>query len=197
MMQFFGRFTRPVSDCISGCDTSEERKAAIAASIKPSWDFHDLTATTKYHSLVTAIHLLVQDKEVADNLAKKQEEDDEPLDVMELDEEEQAERNRLAELARIEREAQRERKRQLVADVTFESTEIELFGRRDAKSPSRRCWRMPWHKYRGRPVRDPIISLEYLEWFFTVQTSPRWIAVIGQEIERRKKLRDHVDGGAA
>ena len=93
MMQFFGRFTRPVSDCISGCDTSEERKAAIAASIKPSWDFHDLTATTKYHSLVTAIHLLVQDKEVADNLAKKQEEDDEPLDVMELDEEEQAEHN--------------------------------------------------------------------------------------------------------
>ena len=197
MMQFFGRFTRPVSDCISGCDTAEERKAAISKSIKPSWDFHDLTATTKYHSLVTAIHLLVQDKEVADNLAKNQEEDDEPLDVNNLDEEEQAERNRLADLARMEREAQRERKRQLVADVTFESTEIELFGRRDAKSPSRRCWRMPWHKYKGRPVRDPIISLEYLEWFFTVQTSARWIAVIGQEIERRKKLRDHVDGGAA
>ena len=196
MMQFFGRFTRTVSDCISGCDTAEERKAAIATSLKPSWQFHDLTATTKFHSLVTAIHLLVQDKEIADAIANKQDED-EPLDVLELDEEEKAERDRLDELARIEREAQRERKRGLVAGVTFDSQEVELFGRRDAKSPSRQCWRMPWHKYKGRPVRDPIISLEYLEWFFTVQTSARWIAVIGQEIERRKKLHEHVHGETA
>ena len=194
VMQFFGRFTRTVSDCISGCDTAEERKAAIAASLKPSWDFHDLTATTKFHSLVTAIHLLVQDKNIADAIKEKQE-DDEPLDVIELDAEEQAERDRLAELARIEREAQRERKRGLVAGVTFDSHEVELFGRRDAKSPSRQCWRMPWGKFKGRPVRDPIITSDYLEWFFTKQTTPRWIAVIGDEIERRKKLHDHVHGG--
>ena len=187
-IQQMGRATRTVDDCISGIDTPEERLAAIKASAKPTWEYHDLTATTKFHSLVTAVDLLIRDKSLAEAIKEKQA-DDEPMTLDELDAEEQAERNRLKELERLEREAEAERKRKLVLGCTFDSQTVELWDERTATSPKQRTWRFLFGQYKGRPLRDPIVELSYLEWYLTKQTRPMWIAAVSAEIERRRNKR--------
>lgn len=186
-IQMLGRGTRTVDDCLAGCSTVEERLAAIAASAKPTWTMHDLTATSQFHSPVTAIDVLARDTALVDRIKENHGEDEEEIDLDDLDEEEKAEIERLKELERAEREAERERRQGLVVGVTFESSDRDLFDSPNAKSPNIQTWRMPFGKYKGRPVRDPLISLSYLRWMFTEgNLTPRWLVVIGKEIERRE-----------
>jgi superfamily II DNA or RNA helicase len=189
-LQAIGRATRTVDDCLKDCKTAAERLAAIAASSKPVWVLHDLTATSAYHQPVTAIDVLCRDTTLIDQIKENHDEDEEEITLDDLDAEEVAELERLKELERVEREAERERRRGLVLGVTFESTDRDLFDPALAKSPKVQTWRMPFGKFRGRPVRDPLIPLSYLKWMFAEgNLTPRWLSVIGKEIERREEVK--------
>ena len=188
--QMLGRMTRTVGNCLEGCDTAEERLAAIAASVKPSWVLHDLTATSEYHTPVTAIDILCRDTELVDRIKEDHKGDDEPdeMSIDDLDAEELAEQSRLKELARLEREAERERKRKLVVGVTFDSKTRDLWDAANAKTPKVQTYRFLWGKYCGRPLRDPLVTLDYLYWYLEKQTKPMWIAAVRKEIERREQV---------
>jgi len=188
--QMLGRMTRTVGNCLEGCETAEERLAAIAASAKPSWVLHDLTATSRFHTPVTAIDILCRDTALVDRIKEGHGSDDEPdeFSVEELDAEELAERQRLEELARLEREAERERKRKLVVGVAFETRTRDLWDAADAKTPKVQTYRFLFGKYRGRPLRDPLVTLDYLYWYLSKQTKPMWVAAVQKEIDRREKI---------
>ncbi len=189
-LQAIGRATRTVDDCLAGCSTVEERLAAIAASSKPTWVLHDLTATSSYHQPITAIDVLARDTALIDRLKEQHDGDEEEISLEDLDSEELAELERLKELERAEREAERERRRGLVLGVTFESSDRDLFDPANARSPKIQTWRMPFGKFKGRIVRDPLIPLSYLKWMFAEgNLTPRWLAVIGKEIERRDQIK--------
>ena len=188
-LQAIGRATRTVDNCLAGCQTIEERLAAIAASSKPTWVLHDLTATSEFHQPITAIDVLCRDKDLIDRLKGNHDGDEEEITLEDLDAEERAELDRLKELERMEREVERNRRRGLVLEVTFDSRDRDLFDAAMAKSPKIQTWRMPFGKFRGRPVHDPIIPISYLKWMFAEgKLTPRWLAVIGREVERREKV---------
>lgn len=188
-LQAIGRATRTVDNCLAGCSTVEERLAAIAASSKPTWVLHDLTATSEYHTPITAIDVLCRDTALIDRIKENHDGDDDEITLEALDSEERAELERLQQLERMERESEKERRRGLVLEVTFDSRDRDLFDAAVAKSPKVQTWRMPFGKYRGRPVSDPIIALSYLKWMFAEgNLTPRWLAVIGREVERREKV---------
>ena len=185
-LQMLGRSTRTVDDCLVGCNTVEERLAAIAASSKPTWTMHDLTATSQYHSPITAIDVLVRDTALIDRIKENHDGDEEEIDLEELDEEEKAEIKRLKELERAEREAERERRRGVVVGVTFESSDRDLFDNPNAKSPKVQTHRFMFGKWKGFPLWDDKVPLSYLEWYMGAQSKPMWVPIIAREIERRK-----------
>ena len=188
LLQAMGRATRTVDNCLAGCNTAEERLAAIAASSKPSWIFHDLTATTEYHTLTTPIELLVRDTELVDRIKDHHKDDDEvEITLDDLDDEEKEEHRRIAELARLEKEMRRQRMKGLNIHVEYESRDRDLYEQALAKTPKVQCWHMPWGQFKGRPMRDPVISLRYLRWYYTKQTSLKWQTAVANEIARRER----------
>jgi uncharacterized protein (DUF3820 family) len=133
--------------------------------------------------------VLCRDKDLIDRLKGNHDGDEDEITLEDLDAEEQAELDRLKELERMEREVERNRRRGLVLEVTFDSRDRDLFDAAMAKSPKIQTWRMPFGKFKGRPVHDPIIAISYLKWMFAEgKLTPRWLAVIGKEIERREKV---------
>jgi superfamily II DNA or RNA helicase len=194
-MQALGRGTRALTGTLDGKHTREERLAAIAASDKPWWLWHDLTNTCRFHSPVTAIEMLLAGpRDMVQKVRESHDEegDEAPVDLEALDEEMQAEIRQHEEQERLARELEKQRRAQLVVGVTFDSRSRDLFAAPDVKTPAVRGWRMPWGKYRGRPVRDPVVPLDYLRWYLGKQSSAKWITVIGQEIERREAARPAV-----
>lgn len=136
--------------------------------------------------------LLAGPRDIVQKIREQHEGDDgdeAPVDLDDLDEEMQAEVRLHEEQERLARELEKQRRAQLVVGVTFDSRSRDLFAAPDAKTPAVRGWRMPWGKFRGRPVRDPVIPMDYLRWYLGKQTSAQWITVIAQEIERREAAR--------
>jgi|LakMenEpi03Aug12_release.lakeMendotaPanAssembly.Ray.scaffolds.fasta_scaffold22990_2 superfamily II DNA or RNA helicase len=187
-LQGLGRGTRALTGVLDGKHTAEERLAAIAASAKPDWIFHDITNTSRFHSPVTAIDMLLAGpKQIIEKI--KEENADEEVTLDELDASLQAELDALKELERLEREAEKERRKKLVVGVTFDSRSRDLFARPDAKSPKVRGYHVPFGRWRGRPLRDPAIPLSWLQWALRdAKLNAMWTAAFKQEVERREKV---------
>ncbi len=187
-LQGLGRGTRALTKVLDGKHTVEERLAAIAASAKPDWIFHDITNTSRFHSPVTAIDMLLAGpKEIIEKI--KEDKADEEVTLDELDAAVQAEMDRLKELERLEREAERERRKGLVVGVTFDSRDRDLFARPDAKSPKVRGYHVPFGRWKGRPLRDPAIPLSWLQWALReAKLNAMWTAAFKLEVERREKV---------
>ena len=186
-LQGLGRGTRALDGILNGKNTVEERLAAIAASAKPNWIFHDLTNTSRYHSPVTAIEMLMAGpKEIIDKI-KEEKGQEEAVSLAELDEA-LAEEVRLAEeQERMARELEKERRRGMVVGVTFDSHSRDLFATPDAKTPKVRGYHVPFGKYRGRPLRDPVIEIGWLKWALReARLNAMWTAAFKQEIDRRE-----------
>jgi superfamily II DNA or RNA helicase len=193
LLQAMGRATRTVDDCLAGCDTVEERLAAIAGSSKPSWIFHDLTATTEYHTLTTPIELLVRDTELVDRIKEKHADDDEvEVTLDDLDEEELEEDRRIKELARLEKEMRRQRMQGLNIRVEYESRDRDLYEQALAKTPKVQCWRFLFGQHRGRPLRDPAATVNYLRWYYSKMTRLDHQTAVANEIARREKQMQEV-----
>jgi superfamily II DNA or RNA helicase len=187
-LQGLGRGTRALTGTLDGLHTAEERLAAIAASAKPDWIFHDITNTSRFHSPVTAIEMLLSGpKEIIDKI--KEENADEEVTLDELDASLQAELDALKEMERLEREAEKERRKKLVIGVTFDSRSRDLFARPDAKTPTVRGFRVPFGRWRGRPLRDPVVPLSYLQWMLREgKLNAMWSAAVKQEVDRREAV---------
>jgi superfamily II DNA or RNA helicase len=188
-MQMLGRGTRALPGVLDGLNTVEERAAAIAASGKPNWHLHDITSTSRYHQPITAIDILMAGpKELIDKI-KDEDEGGEEQTLEELDADIQAAIDEQKELERLEREAERERRKQLVVGVTFDSRSRDLFARPDAKTPTVRGFRVPFGRWRGRPLRDPVVPLSYLQWMLREgKLNAMWSAAVKQEVDRREAV---------
>lgn len=84
--QMVGRGTRPLPGVVDGPPTAEERRAAIAASAKPSMEIIDFVGNAGRHKLVYATDILGgnYDREVVDEAEKAiRENTGKPLDVTE------------------------------------------------------------------------------------------------------------------
>lgn len=173
---------------LDGKHTVEERRAAIAASDKPDWIFHDITNTSRFHTPVTAIEMLLNGpKEIIDKI--KEEKADEEVTLDELDAAMQAELAALKELERLEREAERERRKALVIGVTFDSRDRDLFARPDVKAPAVKGFRFPFGRWKGRPLRDPAVPLTYIQWLVRDgKLNAMWSCAMKQELDRREKV---------
>ena len=187
-LQGLGRGTRALTDTLKGKNTAEERLAAIAASAKPDWIFHDITNTSRFHSPVTAIDMLMAGpKEIIDKI--KEESADEEVTLDELDASLQAEMAALKEMERLEREAERERRKACVVGVTFDSRSRDLFARPDAKAPAVRGYHVPFGRWKRRPLRDPAIPLSWLQWALReAKLNAMWTMAFKQEVERRERV---------
>ena len=123
--QMVGRSTRPLPGVVDGPESAEERRAAIAASAKPSCLVVDFVGNAGKHKLVTSADILggkvsEEAQELAMTRARKA---GKPVNMAQaLDEAEadlkQQEQERLAEAAR---------RAQLVATARFSTEEVDPF----------------------------------------------------------------------
>lgn len=185
-VQMVGRATRTW-----GCDIDAERdadgrKRAIANSPKPHFIVHDLTDSSRCHKLVSAIDILASQPRGIMAKVKRRAEDEE----MTADEIDAAVAEELAaeqEAARLEREAERKRRAQLIVGVEFGSEDRDPFANPDRDQAKRREFRMPFGKYRGVPLRSSAIPTSYLEWAFREgRLNPMWQKAIGSELHNRR-----------
>lgn len=188
-MQMLGRGTRALPGVLDGLKTVEERAAAIAASAKPHWHLHDITSTARYHQPITAIDILMAGPKELIEKVKDEDEGGEEQTIEELEADVQAAIDEQKELERLEREAERERRKKLVIGVTFDSRSRDLFARPDAKTPTVKGYRVPFGRWRGRPLRDPVVPLSYLQWMLREgKLNAMWSAAVKQEVDRREAV---------
>jgi hypothetical protein len=75
----------------------------------------------------------------------------------------------------------------MVVGVTFDSHSRDLFATPDAKTPKVRGYHVPFGKYRGRPLRDPVIEIGWLKWALReARLNAMWTTAFKQEIDRRE-----------
>lgn len=189
--QMIGRGTRTLPGVIDGLETPDQRKAAIAASQKPSFVIHDITDSSRCHQLCTAIDVLSeQTKAIKVKVRDKAEEE---VSLEEIDAAVAAEVAAEQEIARLEREAERKRRAALVVGVEFGVEDRDPFAAGDRKSPRRQTWRMPFGKYKGQPLDSDVIPTSYLDWMLREgKLTPMWRNVIEAAVARResKKILD-------
>lgn len=183
--QMVGRGTRSLEGVIDGLDTAEERKAAIAASAKPSFVIHDITDSSRCHKLCSALDVLSEQTGTAKaKVVKKLEEQEAGLEEIDQAVADEMEAERKA--AQIHREAERKRRSRLVVGVEFGSEDRDPFADPDRDSPHRKEWRCPFgKKWRGQPMR--IVEKGWIEWALReAKLTPMWRRVFTDELNRRK-----------
>jgi superfamily II DNA or RNA helicase len=183
--QMVGRGTRVLPGVIDGLETAEERKAAIAASQKPSFFIHDLTDSSRCHQLCSAIDVL-SGQTKAIKVKVRDQATEEEMGLEEIDAAVAAEMAAEAEIARLEREAERRRRAALVVGVEFGSEGRDPFAQPDRKYAKRQVWRMPFGKFKGQPLDSNVIPTSYLEWVLReAKLSPMWRQAVESAVGRR------------
>jgi len=183
-VQTIGRGTRTLDGVLEHNMNLEQRLAAIAASAKPCFTVHDITDSSRHHRLCSCIDVMASPdaKPEAIQRVKKRAEKEgiTDVDAAVLEEE-----KRLQDEARQKREIERERRRKVVTGVKFSSYERDLFQDGDRDSPNRREWRMPFGKYRGKPMR--IVPDSYLEWMLRASNlNSFWKSVVSDHLNQRQ-----------
>lgn len=188
--QMVGRGTRTLPGVIDGLETPEQRRAAIAASPKPSFVIHDLTDSSRCHQLCSAIDVLSEQSKPLKN--KVRDKAEEEMGLEEIDAAVAAEVAAEQEIARLEREAERKRRAALVVGVEFGVEDRDPFAAGDRTSPRRQAWRMPFGKYKGQPLDSDVIPTSYLEWMLREgKLTPMWRQVIEAAVKRRGQVEFH------
>lgn len=192
--QVIGRGTRVLKGVIDGLETAEARKAAIAKSAKPYFVVHDLTDSSRCHKLCSALDVLAAGGsksarvKVRDSIEKE-------TTLEEIDAAVAAEMAAEKELHRLNREAERKRRASIVVGVEFGTDKRDPFANAEREKAKRKCWRMPFGKYKGQPVDSPTIPDSYLYWMLSEgNLNDMWRGVVKAAVQRR---RDKPKEGAA
>lgn len=137
--QMIGRTTRALPGVVDGPETPEARKAAIAASAKPSCLVVDFVGNSGKHKLMTSADILggKVSEEAVERAIKKAQEDGKAIRMDELLDRSEEEIRAEIEKRRIEEEA---RKAKLVARVKFQTQTISPFEAFDLQPVKERGW---------------------------------------------------------
>lgn len=185
--QIFGRGTRPLEGVVDfDGSTADSRRAAIAASAKPTFKFTDLADNSMEHRIVTAVDVLAGEDTLVGGQRPKSApwEDEEPTaeqiakhakdiqreagkagEPRSLDEILEEARGRARK--QLEQEAaQRARRAAVKAEARYKRISVDPL---DRDAPTAPCAsrmpgkaRFPFGKYRGEPVSS--IPTSYLNW---------------------------------
>lgn len=138
--QMAGRILRPLPNIVDHLGTPDERKNAIAESVKPSALIIDFVGNSGRHKLITSADILGGNvsEEAIELAARKARESGMPLRMNEELDEAEAELRRQDEIRRRQEE---ERKSRLVARVKYNTQSIDPFNAFDLELPGReRGW---------------------------------------------------------
>ena len=181
--QMLGRCTRTLDGVLEGHDTPEARKEAIAASAKPHFVVHDITDSSRCHKLCSALDVL-SDQNMELKAKVKAKTEDKEVSLEEIDQAVAAEIEAEREAKRLQREAERKRRSRLVLGVEWASEDRDPFSSPDRDAPSRRCWRFPFGRHKGQPIRS--IEKSYLQWALReARLNPLWRRIVTDELKRR------------
>jgi superfamily II DNA or RNA helicase len=183
--QMVGRGTRTLAGVIDGLATAEERKAAIAASAKPSFVIHDITDSSRCHKLCSALDVLSEQTGTAKAKVTQQLEEEE-VGLEEIDKAVADEMEAERQQAKLHREAERKRRERLVVGVEWDSEDRDPFADPDREDARRREWRCPFgKKWRGQPMK--VVDQGWIEWALReAKLTPMWRKVFTEELDRRK-----------
>lgn len=185
-MQVLGRGTRSLTDTLKPGMNLDERLAAIAASAKPTWAMHDITSTVRFHEPITAIDILMAGSKEIIQKVKEKDDGDEGKTIDQLDADIAEAIAEQEAMEKLLREEEKLRRREMVIGVTFDSESRDLFARADAKTPSVRCYRVLFGKYKGQPLHSTEVPDSYLAWAIEkARLTPFWMQVYKQELEKR------------
>jgi len=182
-VQMVGRGTRSFGCDIDTPETPEARKAAIAASPKPSFVIHDITDSSRCNKLCSALDVLSdQTGTIKQRVAKKMEDSEVSLD--EIDQAVLAEIEAERTAKRLEKEAERNRRKKVVLGVEWASEDRDPFADPDRAAPSGRTWRFPFGRWKGQPLRA--VDEGYLRWAIReARLTPQWKRLLTDELNRR------------
>lgn len=195
--QILGRGTRPLPGTIDfEGSTAESRRAAIAASEKPSFKLTDLYDNAMEHKLVSAVDVLggKMGLEAVERVRESMLEGKRCVDLEQALEEarqkiaeEEAEK---AERRRREREAAERRRRQAIeSKAQYHSIEVDPFGGSRSEVAQQRGIRypMPFGKYRGSAIGE--VPTHYLNWLMATSNPPA--GKLGKLIRSELATRGH------
>lgn len=149
--QMVGRGTRPLKDTVDGLATASERRAAIAASAKPTLTVLDFAGNAGKHKLVSATDIFAGNMtdEVASLARKLIEKAGKAKRIGEAVEEAQQELER----RRLEEEEHRRKRLGLVVNVEYQTTSIDPFDLFHLVPHRQRAWDA------GKPPSEKMVAL--------------------------------------
>lgn len=160
--QMFGRGVRPLPGIVDRCTTTESRRAAIENSDKPYFEVFDITDSSRFNDLRSAVDVIYPEENDAllKRVRKQVEKTGGQADLDPILEQERA-----AEAAeQAARDALQERLRgNLVAHGRFSNYERSVHATAEEQGRKPRRWIvMPFGKYKGKRFRE--IPTGYLRW---------------------------------
>lgn len=185
--QIFGRATRPLRGVVDGLRTSEERRAAIAASAKPYFEVFDMCDASRHCKLVTAADFLHpgMDEKLQRRVRNRQEKQGGCIDIDLMIEQER--KALAAEQAALDMLSMSRRTR-VQANGEFRFVERDGFA--EVESQDRRGRRytvMLWGKYKREPFHK--VPTHYIRWTLDNCKEPRnhpgYFPALRSEIARR------------
>lgn len=137
--QMAGRILRPLPNLVDHLNTSEERKGAIAGSVKPSALIIDFVGNSGRHKLITSADILggAVSERAIELAVRKARESGMPVRMNEELEEAEKEIRRQEEIKRRQEES---RKSRLVAKVKYNAKRIDPFNAFDLEPHRERGW---------------------------------------------------------
>jgi superfamily II DNA or RNA helicase len=185
-IQMLGRGSRLESnDIVANAPTEYLRRCAIAASGKPYCDVFDYTDASRCHHICSGVDVFVPPRKKRERYIEELIDREEPVTMEEVDATILAEQKHDREVARVEREAELNRRRQLKFSAEVDHQFIDAYRKGDADIPKRREARMIWGPYKGIPLR--MIPREYLAGWLRVKRRPgsEWLVeAVKRELKR-------------
>lgn len=215
--QMKGRGCRPLPGVVDGLGTAEDRKAAIAASAKPSCMVIDLVGATGLGDVASTAQLMAAGKpdEVikrANEAAQKQQHDhpDESIDLLELirlAEAELEEEKRLAaekksneeakeaaRLAKLEAQRQAEKQSRIRTEVRYNQQHVQP-GDYAPEQSRKREGVMSFGKFAGKRIVD--LPQWYLQWGIDNLSGSELVKQFESVIESRQSRQQQQSNGPA
>jgi superfamily II DNA or RNA helicase len=195
-IQMLGRGCRLESnELIAHLHSDYTRRLAIARSGKPYCDVYDYTDASRCHHICSGVDVFVPPTKKRQRYVEELIDREEPITMEEVDAALLAEQKRDQQAARIEREEELHRRRQLKFSAEVDREFIDSYQKGTADIPKRREARMIWGPYKGIPLR--MIPKDYLQGWLRIKKKPgsEWLVdAVKRELKRSADERRQLAG---